>query len=408
MKKKILFYFTHKESLGHTTRILSIIHSLLDKYKNKVEISIFQAGKKQTFLKKPDGVRWFDLPRPYYSKLNFKSGSSQHFVPLYAKLRAVYMLKKLAEIKPDIFITEFFPFGRESSRFELFPVLKYLKLRKIKIYASIGYPYIVRSNMRLLFYHCDLYDRFFIHTPYDLEFKYMSDDIDNLFLKTLYLKTFQHIKSRVTYTGYILPFNVRPKETSSGKEHKYKKQGKKLILVSRGGGVRYPKIIVDSILAATHLSQNKFHFVIAAGPATTKKQMSLFGRLIKDRRIRNISLYRYIENLPSYIKNCDVSVSMSGYNTSVQLLYFKKPSVIIPSNEDPETAAGYCSEQISRAKLLKDHIDSRIVHYLDLSPRILAEAIEKVCLERKKKPNRPIPHSWFSGDDVTAKLIFHD
>ena len=405
-RKRILFYFTHKESLGHTTRILSIIRCIKKLYPNKTDIYVFQAGRVQKYMEIPPKISWFNLPYPYYSRLNFKKGSSHYFVPLYAKIRANFMLTKIKKIKPDIFITEFFPFGREDARFELLPVIKYLKQNKIKIFASIGYPYIVRGNIRILLHHCDLYDRFFIHTPSDLEFNYLLRDIDNPLLRHMYNKTFEHIKGKVMYTGYILPFSHTDLESIRKIRQNFKAKDKTLVLVNRGGGVRYPKIIASSILAKGYLS-DKYIFIIAAGPSSSRKEMSLFRDLIKKTKGRHIYLYKYLHNFTSYLRASDISINMAGYNTSVQLLYFKKPSIVIPSSEDPETAVGYCSEQISRSKILKDYLGSRILDYYTFTAVDIARYIKNTDFAKIESSLKRIKNDWFNGAEITAKNIIN-
>ena len=407
-KTRILFYFTHKESLGHTTRVLNIINYIKNKYSKKVDIYVFQAGKPQRYLPIPKGVFWFNLPYPYYSKLNFKKGSTRTYFPFYAKLRANYMLSKIKDIEPDIFITEFFPFGREDCRFELMPVLTCLKRKKIKIYASIGYPYIVRGNIPVLLYHCEFYDKIFIHTPKDIEFNYLAKDIQNPLLKQMYNKTFRRIGDKVIYTGYIGPVNLTKPDNYDREKVRsdYNAQNKILVLVSRGGGVRYPKIIASSILAKQYLPDN-FVFIITAGPASSKKEMLLFRDLIKKTKSKQVYLYKYLPDFLSYLKASDISINMAGYNTSVPLLYLKKHSIIIPSNEDPETAVGYCSEQISRAKILKKYIGGRILDYHTFTAGDIAENIKNMDLDKIAGFSKNIKDDWFNGAEITAKNIVY-
>ena len=402
---KILFYFTHKESLGHTTRVLSILHALKRIYGRRVKIFVFQAGKEQDFLKIPKQITWLNLPHPYYSKLNFKKGSSHFFVPLYAKLRAKFMISTINQFKPDIFITEFFPFGREDSRFELLPILAFLKKRDVKIYASIGYPYIVRSNIPILLNHCDFYNKFFIHTPRGLEYDYLLRDIKNPILKHMYRVTFNHIRGKVLYTGYILPFNhMQLRSIKQIKKDLNMANNKILVLVSRGGGVRYPKIIASAILAKKYLSDN-FIFVVTAGPASSKREISLFKEIIFKNKLKNILFLKYLKNFPSLLQASDLSISMSGYNTSVQLLYYHKHCILVPSQEDPETAAGYCSEQISRAKMLKDYLGSEVLDYYALTPEKLADAISSINLNATFVSKKKIEEDWFKGAEITANGI---
>ncbi len=406
-RTNVLIYFTHKESLGHSTRTLSIIHALIKQYGHKIKISVFQAGKEQAYLNIPKQVDWFNLPNPFYSKLNFRRGISQVFSPLYAKARAQYMLSKIIRIKPDIFITEFFPFGREDCRFELLPILTYLKKNNVRILASIGYPYIVRGNIDILAGHCGLYDKFLIHTPKDLEFNYLKEDIGNHLLKAVYQRTFNQIKDRIDYTGYIMPFNSINIRNKNAIRKELGIEGKKMVIVSRGGGVRYPKIISHTIASLQYLNAHDYVFVVSAGPATTSREMRLFKSLKKNFPGRSLRLLRYIADFPSYVNAADVSLSMAGYNTSVPLLYFRKRSVLIPSREDPETALGYCCEQISRARLMRDYIGSEILDYHEATPKKIASHIEKAS--RKKIPikSRFMEESWFTGAENTAKSILN-
>lgn len=404
---KVLVYFTHKESLGHSIRTLSIIRALTSLHGPKVKVSVFQAGKEQSYLGIPKNVDWFNLPDPFYSKLNFRSGTSQVFVPLYANVRARFMLAKIKDIRPDIFVTEFFPFGREDCRFELLPILTHLKKQGVRILASIGYPYIVRNNIDILIGHCGLYDKFFIHTPEGLEFKFLKDDIGNPLLKAIYQKTFDHIRDRVVYTGYIMPFNSLRIRSSDAIRKEIGSEGKKMVVISRGGGVRYPKIITHSIAALRHLQAKDYVFLVAAGPSTSPKEMKIFKDLAKKLPERSLRLYRYLADLPSYIHAADVSVSMAGYNTSVPLLYFKKRSVLIPSREDPETALGYCCEQISRARLMQTYLGSEVLDYHDATPREIAERIEKAATKKMPAKTREISAQWFTGAEKTARGIIH-
>ncbi|OIO36927.1 MAG: hypothetical protein AUJ74_00320 [Candidatus Omnitrophica bacterium CG1_02_44_16] len=408
-KKKIVIYFTHKESLGHTMRVLTIIKALKAKFGNNADITIFHAGKQQDFFTPPENTTWIDLPYPYHSKLDFKRSRQFSFTtPIYAKLRSELMLKRLKKIKPDIFMTEFFPFGREECRFELLPILGYLTRSGTKIYASIGYPYIVRTNINILLSHCDYYEKFFIHTPERLEYEFLSKDITSPVYKAMHERTFKHIDEKIRYTGYIMPFNSSSIKDPQTIRDSFKTQGRKLVVVTRGGGPRCPRVVVGSILSAKFLPKDKFVFIIAAGPSTSDREMSLFKKLQRSIKNNKIYIFKYLPDLPSYLNACDVSVGMAGYNTSVPLLYFRKPSIFIPAKEDPETALGYCSEQISRAKLMNKYLGSFILDYHEFEPQGLAKKILQTLNNSLTPFASRIKNGWFNGADNTADLIMHE
>lgn len=400
---KIVFYFTHKESLGHSSRVINIVQFLKRKYGGRASITVFQAGKEQEFLNLPEDVSWVHLPNPFHSKRDFKRGRSRYCIPLSVVDRARFMLGEIKRIKPDVFITEFFPFGREMSRFELLPVIQYCKIRKTRILASIGYPYIVQDNLKLLKMYSDFYDAFLIHTPKDIEYRSLLRCINNPVLNSLYRKIFQYLKDKIYYTGYIVPLYLQNK---GSRKVSFKKQlgidNKILVLVSRGGGVIYPGIIVEALYISKFLS-DKYFIIIIAGPSASKKEFHLYKETIKRLGCKNIKLYRYLQEFPLLLKEADVSVSMCGYNTAVQLLYNGNKSVLIPSSVDPELANGYCCEQLSRAQILKKHLRSKILQYDSLKAPILAKAIQNVY--KRNITEDAVSRDWFNGGERTADYI---
>lgn len=114
-----------------------------------------------------------------------------------------------------------------------------------------------------------------------------------------------------------------------------------------------------------------------------------------------------MHNFTSYLRASDISINMAGYNTSVQLLYFKKPSIVIPSSEDPETAVGYCSEQISRSKILKDYLGSRILDYYTFTAVDIARYIKNTDFAKIGSSLKRIKNDWFNGAEITAKNIIN-
>ena len=398
--KKLIYYYTHKESLGHTTRVLSIIEGLHTKYGKEMELYLFQGGRPQEYLKIPENVKVFNLPSPYQSKAGFKVDTLM-LGPLASKIRAEYMLKKIRQIKPDIFITEFFPFGRYFSRHELLPVLTYLKSKKARILSSIGYPYITLDNYKILSSYINFYEKLLIHVPKGTEYRYFLKNIESPVLKGLFKDFFNAYKNKIVYTGYILPYTVKNIVAPEVIRKKFNCLNKTMVLVNRGGGVIYPKIIACAIVSKKYLSKD-FVFVVIPGPATTDAEMALFKTLAKKQK-NGCFLIRQTPDLSSLINACDISVNMAGYNTSVQLLYFNKNTLFIPSIVHPEKGKGYCSEQLCRSQFLKKYLNTSTIDYTQLSAKKIAKGIEKIQTHYTQR--QPIKTNWFSGLDKTVEEI---
>jgi len=398
MKKRILFYYTHQESLGHTTRLLSIIQTLKKRYPTQTEIAVFQGGKTQDYLEIPKEVKWLNLPYPFYNRLDFKKRCNPNLLKM--KARSNYMISKIKEFKPHIFITEFFPFGRRECYWELLPTLEYLKRRKIKIYGSIGYPCVTKSNIKMLLATLNFYDRILIHVVLNTEFNYFNKNTD---APILYPNFFKKFENRINYTGYILPFNMRKINHKRFIKRQFGSQDKIFVLVTRGAGAYYPKIITHSILAKNYLN-SKYFFMIIPGPTSSEKEMSLFRRCLDKVKDKNIYMVKYLPNLPDLLGNSAITVSTAGYNTSLQLFYFRKKSIVIPFKGYPPRY-GYI-EQLSRAQMLKDYLGTSILDYDELSPQLLAKEIEKKYQDREPK-STGIDKNWFKGGEITSDLIMN-
>lgn len=399
--KKILFYYTHRESLGHTTRVLNIVKRLKDKYNNKVEITVLNGGAPQEYLTKPLDVSWQNLPFPYYSKTDFlgPTGMKLFHADWQQKIdiRRKFILNKINRIKPDIFITEYFPFGRNDGKKELLPLLSLFKKWGGKLCASIGYPQLIKETIESIDKSFHLYDLFLMHTPEVLEEAYFLKNIKTEQSKQFYLKFFSDLKDKIKYTGYV----IDPSYKSITKKQ-IKRPGKdKIILVSRGGGVVYPKIILFSILAAKYLDF-KYKMIIIPGPSTYDKEMDFFISLTKKMGKKEIIIKKYLPNFMDYLSNCDLTINMAGYNTSTQLLFFKKRSIIIPY-EYFDRQLGFPNDQIARKDLLKYYLDSTIMEYKKLNASSLAKAIDNSL--NQKLNLKDIPEEWFQGSDLTADIL---
>src|ERR1700690_3250018 len=102
---RVLFHYTHKQTLGHTTRSVAFITALV---RQKAEVLLLQGGLPQPFVRFPDGCKVLDIPQPFDTRTSFQSRG----VPVSAAKRAQFILKSAADFSPDVMITEFFPFGR--------------------------------------------------------------------------------------------------------------------------------------------------------------------------------------------------------------------------------------------------------------------------------------------------------
>lgn len=393
---RVLFHYTHKQTLGHTTRSIALATALC---RHGAEVLILQGGVPQPFIRFPEGCRVMDIPLPFDTRASFQS----HTVPISTDNRAQFILKIAVDFSPDVFITEFFPFGRLAYMPELLPTLRYLRKKNTRIIASIGYPLLIDldrlEDQKFAALHRAVFaffDTFFIHTPPELEDKYIQETIQSSSLSRSYAAIMKNLKKRIVYTGYVFPEKMMIGGTQLPAA---KIKESNAVIVSRGGGAVYPKLITLAIEAQCHLD-SKVHTVIVCGPATSAKEMTLFQSCLKSKDKGHIFLASRLDNLDDHLRNCRVSVSLCGYNTSVQLMRYGTPSVIIPYQN--KNSAMPTNDQIARARLLQEKFSSIVLNYDSITGQSLADAIQQ---QMSRPRPTPAPSSWFNGADVAARLI---
>ena len=218
--------------------------------------------------------------------------------------------------------------------------------------ASIGYPLLIDLDrlqdkkfaalQRSIF---ALFNKFIIHTPPALENPYIQQSIASESLSGIYASFMKNIKKKIFYSGYVLPEKV----LTGGDILPALKLTAPTVIISRGGGAVYPNLIALGIQAQAHLGKN-IRIIMACGPATTPDEMKLFKSLLKKSDTTRIVLARYLDNLDDILKTCQASVSLCGYNTSVQLMHFGTPSVIVPYQNSHSLTS--TNDQLARAQLL--------------------------------------------------------
>lgn len=394
--KKILFYYNHQDDIGHLVRLLNIIKAIRRYYSGQAKIFVMQGGRKQKMFPSLDNVHWIDLPHPFYSRINLRQAVA--IDPEHIKLRVSAISSHIKSINPDIFISEFFPFGRWECRHELLPVLSLLRRNGVKIYASLPMPYFIHSRDKIkdLLSLCTFYDKILIHCPEELDLNYLSRviDIEKRVSGEDLFNVFKYLEYKICFTGYVMhDENIGIDKNLIGEDY---------ILVQRGGGTTSPALINYSISAVNYL-ENKYKFLVVAGPATTKNEMAEFrNSLAKVKaKAKNIKFVKFLPSLFSYIKDCRLCITTAG-GTAYELLYLKKSAILVPFMGYPGRER---ADQLSRAKILQDYIGATVLDYSSLSGKVVAQAINKKISLAKSGMYKKINSNWFLGARVTADKI---
>ncbi len=380
-------YFSHYECFGHTSRIMAV-GEVFKKRFPQGSLFFIQAGLPQPRAQIGRLGRLYALPDVFMDRRNFKE-------PIRGGVafdqRSQMCVNIVTSEKPDLFVTEFFPLGREECRHELITPLARVLKQGARLWGVAGYPLLTGTNHQWREKILRLYEKILIFSPVN-EKELIAERIPSRDERKRYLDFFKKYASKIVFAGYLLPEQDVVSEDENCSELSVPK-GACRVAVVRGGGAYYPQVIVEAIRASELLGKD-YHLTVVAGPSTTPREWYLFTRLLEKKKINNVLLLRSLGDYEGLIKHSDVCVSVGSYHSSVMLLKHRKKAVIVPFEGE-----GIMSfhEQTARAVLLKETIGARILPIGELTDQALGQAIRDMAASRTVTSK--VPKGWFNGAD---------
>jgi predicted glycosyltransferase len=190
----------------------------------------------------------------------------------------------------------------------------------------------------------------------------------------------------VRYTGYICEKSV-PAEGNEIRETMRLDPDEKLIIVSAGGGnVGYE--LLSTALRAYDRLEFPATMQIFAGPYLDADAFAT----LKGKSIPGIHVERFTSNFPAWLQAADLSISMGGYNTTMNTLAAGTPALIHPFSQN--------REQRLRAEKLANHANLKILDEQKLSPGSIADCITHLITRDKM-----IPEINLNGPTITNQIL---
>lgn len=347
MNLRVLITVTHLLGAGHLTRAAALARAFV------------QAGHETTLVSggyapRPtglDGVSFIQLPPVRTMGTDFKTLLDENNTPIdTARLeeRRGILLQTVKETRPDIVITELFPFGRRVLADEftgLLDAARELKPRPLilcsirDILASPSKPERIEEAHRRLLRD---YDAALVHGDPRLVPLEATWPVD------------ERIRPLIRYTGYV-DENQEPVRLGT-------RQG---VLVSGGSSAASLPLYRAAIEASHAIPGEPWRILIGRGVADADFQA------LKNEAPAHVTVERARPDFRALLAGAKLSVSQAGYNTTVDLLRTGVTSVLVPFEGGHET------EQRLRAERLKALGLAEIVPESGLSPEGLAEAIRQ-------------------------------
>jgi predicted glycosyltransferase len=363
---KIIFYCQHVLGVGHLFRALEICKALKDH-----EVLLITGGPRID-AEIPKHVEVINLPGlqmdPEFKGLVRLDRTSS--LDQIKRLRQQKLCAIIEKEKPDIFFLELYPFGRKAFRFELDPALQAVRsnpLFRCGVISSVRDILVEKENQdkhegRVLETLNRFFDAVLVHSDPRL-----------ITLKETFFR-FDEIKIPVIHTGYIAP-----KPPADSRERIRRQLGiaeEDLMIVASAGGGGVGKPILESAIQAFGRLKMKMpaHLYVFSGPYLAETEFEHLKALATGQRVQ---IAKFTSDFLSFLAAADLSISMAGYNTTMNILATGVPALVWPF------AANL--EQKRRADRLADRGALKLIENQDLNPDNLAALMSRTLTETDSK-----------------------
>ena len=419
-KKRIVFFSQHFLGVGHHFRNFQIVRALAKSH----EVYFVDGGRE---------VHRIDIPSVTTIRLPalFKDVESQRIVcedPKFSLRKAQekrrrILLEKIAQIQPDIFVIELFPFARTRLYKELIPAIQKARAinPEVKVVCSVReiikktpekelstkkppHPETSFFVPKMIWYAVSFwrkdeknkrlarlyYER--VVPVLNLHFNYVLIHGDpRLFQLESFFPWTENIEIPIEYTGYV---SEKLKSHDSDTQKTIDKQGP-YVLVSAGGGILGWDMITTAVQTWKILRGN--------GYIQNMKMVIFVGVFMKDAEYDAIKemctedffcLSRFTNNFLQWMQGAELSISQAGYNTCMNVLETGVKAILVPIPAETDLDQAPRAEKFSKLGIA-DMIRSE-----ELSLERMANAI----LERLRKPR--VKHNiLLDGAERTRQLL---
>jgi predicted glycosyltransferase len=312
---KIIIHCQYVYGLGHFVRALHLAQGL-SKY---FDVHFLNGGEPVKNFEIDRAIQFIQLPAIYKKEDSTELSSVSEHLTLSKcfELRDDIIFETIQNVKPDVVITEHFPFGFLFKK-EATKLIDYAKKSNTKTKIVCSVRDVIESSkggnndpetVNIL---NKLYDLLLIHGD------------EKLISISSSFPLFTKIKIPIVYTGYVIDENLSSSAIRS-----------KNILVSVAGG-RVGSELLNAVIKAFELIREKCeHNLVVFNGAFNED----FESKLQDDRIKYSTFNRY--EFLKQLAQSDISISLGGYNSMSESLYAGNKVIIynrefLGSNEEQD------------------------------------------------------------------------
>nr|RNJ67210.1 MAG: glycosyl transferase [Leptolyngbya sp. IPPAS B-1204] len=360
--KRLMFYCQHILGIGHLVRSLEIVRGLLQDF----EIFFINGGEVVDGFPVPrvphgpEGhqVHLINIPAiktdSEFRELQIPDGFQT--VEQVLAHRRDLLLSIFEQVQPNVLMIELFPFGRRRFSAELIPLLEQAKAADTKVVCSLRDIVVTKQDRaRHEEKICRLMNQYF-------DLLLIHGDPQFMPLEVSFSRV-QDLNCPVHYTGYVAQMNgPDPAEVP------IPSVPQPLILTSVGGG-RFGHELLHCVAQASKFLDDQIPHQIQmfTGPFCPDDVYASLRDMALQRR--NLTVERFTPHLLHYMQQADLSISMAGYNTTMNVLTTGVRSMLLPFQGNDDQEQRLRSERLAELGIVQ------VIQRQDLEPERFAQKV---------------------------------
>jgi predicted glycosyltransferase len=351
----LLFYCQHAMGMGHLVRSLALAEALSHSFR----VVLLNGGELPSTLSLPQTIEIVNLPPLRLAGGQLISCDNRYSVAQAQRARIDQILNSLRQLRPEVLLTELYPFGRKKFEFELLPLLEEAKthayftplivcsLRDILVSGKSDQQ---EHEQRIVSAANRWFDAILVHS--DPSFARLEESF--------------HPRTALSPAGHHTGFVVGNRQNVSRD-----RLGNGPVVVSAGGGHYGFQLLNSAIEAHALLSETEpFTMKVVAGPFLPEAEWKKLRVAINGRR--GVTLVRSVPDLFAELVQARASVSQCGYNTAMEIIQSEIPALVVPFADGGE------DEQLKRARRLEALGALRVMEQKEMTPQRMASEIRKL------------------------------
>ena len=316
---RVMLYCQHVLGVGHFFRSMEIARAF-----KRHEVLFVEGGEPLADFTPPSHVERVFLPPLMmdadFSRVETRGGELDEIK--YSRKRLIE--EAFRNFAPNVFLIELFPFGRKYFKFELLPLLQAIKQEALPVKVVCSLRDILVEKKDQTGYEERVIR--ILNTFFDLLLIHSDPQLIRL------NETFSRVKDidiPIEYTGFV---TRQPPHAATAD-----RTG--LIVVSGGGSPVGKDLLAAAISAGQSLPERKLRLRAFASPFMESDDLDYLEKLAaKDERT---TLLPFSSEFLSELAAADLSISMAGYNTCMDILSSGVKALVypFPQNREQRTRA---------------------------------------------------------------------